>query len=625
MHTGEGTQNNYFWTPSMADAKGRDPRRQAADELAWLRRIFVEPDGYGRAIEILEKHRTVFLDGSPGSGRTMTAQMLLWEPGPVDDRLHELPLEEPKKPRRIDLTHVGDDDRVWLDLSTVDQPAWVALQPELSELRKAVRDNSAQLVVVLPSPVRDLKSEFGPYCVKIKRPSPEQVFGRCLRAYEFEPAVPPSAQVFLSSNPPLGRIARFVQLVIEARETSRGQGDFAGWCEAALNALSGQMEEAAALVQELTGGRQRALLLSAAMLHQAHADVIDQAASALMQRAQQQPDDRSVLEHSTLDTRFKEIGAELDGEGHIRFSRLDFDSAVRLYFWTQLPTLRTTIKDWVGEVAAFQGLSDTERGGLIANFADLCLHERHREFLTMLVWEWTEHSPSPEKSKAAALALLRGLHDQQHGRFFRKKIYEWSRQTGLSDRLAQLLVVACRDEISIRHPDEALVRLHHLARRERGTSSAREALLWLTHQDRRFLRQLLPRLTESNPETRHHATNIELFLELADPAVLTKPGRSGRPLIVGKTIRAQLTAGWELSFATSPHESWAPLAWRWLGHAAADPLHRHDLLDVLVAGGARRMDILSRLYVMSLGRDLRPVLSDLVRQKIENAQGLPRG
>ena len=80
VHAGSG--DLYSYVISSADSKGMTPRKQAADDLRWLAQRFVHPAGFGRARDVLESRRTVFLEGPQGSGRIATAKMLLWELSP---------------------------------------------------------------------------------------------------------------------------------------------------------------------------------------------------------------------------------------------------------------------------------------------------------------------------------------------------------------------------------------------------------------------------------------------------------------------------------------------------------------------------------------------------------------
>jgi hypothetical protein len=87
VHGGEGPQNNNFFA-LPPDPKGRSPRKQAADDLDDLDRRFVYPGGFGDAREKLELHRTVFLHGQTGIGRTAAAKVLLRERLSGDQTIH---------------------------------------------------------------------------------------------------------------------------------------------------------------------------------------------------------------------------------------------------------------------------------------------------------------------------------------------------------------------------------------------------------------------------------------------------------------------------------------------------------------------------------------------------------
>lgn len=619
VHAGTGDQ--YIYHPmSLTDSKGRSPRTQATDELRWLAQRFVHPAGFGRAREVLELYRTVFLDAPPGSGRITAAKVLLWELRADTEKFHELLLQENEP--RLNLGHIGDGDRVWLDLSSVDRPLWSEIHAELSSLRRSVHEHAADLVVVLPHETEDLRPEFDQYRVQIECPPVHEVLCRYLLMEDIPPPVPLPPLQFLAGNRPLREIQKYVRLITEARGKASGLGDFATWCDTAYQAMSGQEKKVADRVTALRQGSQRALLLATAMLHGAHADIIVVAGDSLLRAVEHPLDECPMLERTTLDRRLGDIHAELDAAGSIWFEELDYDSAVRAYFWTHMPELHDRIGAWVGTTADSEGLTDDERDGLVRRFAEQCLNERYRSILVSLVPQWTADATTSGGMKAAALVLQCGLREEEHGRTFRRQIYGWSRSSNLSARLAEVIVVACRDEMAVSHPDEALVRLHHVARRERGTR-AREALVGLVRGDRRFLRQMLNRLTDTNPETRKWPADVALFLDLADPEALIDRGLRNHALIAESAVRRQLTDGWSLVFAKPSFETWSPRVRQWLLLAAEDERHQHVLLDVLVGAGEQRTDVLARLYAMTRGQELRAIISDLLLQKINAAQGVP--
>ncbi|MEV5754675.1 hypothetical protein AB0L00_43290 [Actinoallomurus sp. NPDC052308] len=616
VHTGTGDINSTHYLLQL-DSPGRAPRKQPADELRWLSQRFVPPAGLGEARDVLEASRTVFLDGPPGSGRVAAAKMLLWELRNDAEQLHEVVLQGKEDASRINPDHVGDGDRVWLDLSQVDGQLWGEVHAELSSLRATVRQRDAYLVVVLPDTVDDLGSTLAQYRVEIQRPAVGDVLSRYLMAEDIpQPTRLPPLR-FLDTARRMDQIRKYVALIVRAREKDRESG-FIAWCETADQALSGQEQDVATLVAGLTEGPPRALLLATAILHEAHADIVHRASASLLKTVEHPRDESPILVRDPLDHRLEEIGAELDSTGNVRFRKLDYDAAVRSYFWTHMPELHGHIQEWVRETVDMTDLTSRERENLVTWFTDQCLNERYRPALVSLVNQWTANPTTPRKMEAAAVVLQRGLQHEKQGRFFRRQIYEWSRITNLSDRLAEVIIVACRDEMMTKHPDEALVRLHHVARREHGTR-ARETLIQLVSGAPRLRRQMLNRLTDPSEPGKWPA-DVDLFLELADPESLTDPGKRGHPLIAENSVRRQLTIGWALAFAQRPHEEWAPQVRRWLHVAAGNERYRHALLDVLIGGGAQRTSVLAHFYTMT--REQCASLSGSVMQKINIAQGV---
>lgn len=239
-----------------------------------------------------------------------------------------------------------------------------------------------------------------------------------------------------------------------------------------------------------------------------------------------------------------------------------------------------------------------------------------------LVDEWTRH-PTRHRATAAGLILRRGLQDENNSRAFRRQIYWWSRNPHIPPQLAEVMIAACRDQMALSHPEEALVRLHHLARRERRTG-AREALTWLVGGDRRLLRLMLSRLT-GNRSAGIRRADAELFLAFAQPTSLTESGSSGRAILAEDPARGHLVNGWRLAFGELEPAAWQARAADWLRCSATDLSHREELLDILVTAGSSYPDALACLFVIST-RDpqTRAAISDLLLQRIDAVQGLQR-
>ncbi|CAM5483420.1 hypothetical protein SFUMM280S_05028 [Streptomyces fumanus] len=175
----------------------------------------------------------------------------------------------------------------------------------------------------------------------------------------------------------------------------------------------------------------------------------------------------------------------------------------------------------------------------------------------------------------------------------------------------------CSQTMALTHPDQALVRLHHLARRARGpvAANARQAVLDLAGSDERLYRQMLDRLAAGLADDRW-PTDRTLFTELADP--LRGLGFA--------TVRASLIACWR-SVLRRPVETWAAPVRDWLT-AGVDLRHRRLVLPVLAAAAATDTRVSGRVYRVALdweraghSDERAATVRDLLRT-IDAAQGL---
>ncbi|GGL20526.1 hypothetical protein Sme01_55370 [Sphaerisporangium melleum] len=622
MNTGPGEQNNYY-NFSLKDSHGRTPLKQAADDIEWLSQRFVKPRGFSGACSILKRYRTVLLAAPPGSGRTATAKALLWQLRPDADGIHKLPpslgrAEEEEGTSTLDFSLISDGDRMWLDLSGDNGPHWNSAQYHLSTLRAIAQERSAYLVIILPDHCTDLAVEFNRYQIEISRPSESQVLDRHLRAENTIPPDPLPNIPFLDETHSLYDISRYAQLVTEARKND-DRGTFLSWCDSAAKVFNGLEEDVAVWVSERDTGPERALILTTAMLHGAHPDTIHHATATLLQTVKYPDDPRSILERSGIGSRLKKINARIDASGGVRFQSLGYASAIPKHFWTHMPELRMAIQEWIGTIVKSPDLGRDRRHEVITRFTGLLLNERYRGNLVALIEKWTERPDNLHRTEAAALVLQHCLQDEQHGSFFRRKVYDWSSRNNLPNGLAQTIIVACRDQIVVNHPDQAVVRLHHMARRERG-SRACMALAELIGSDRRCLQYLLHRIT--SPELRRLPVDADLFLRVAVPDMFTNLRRHDRAPIDQKLVREHVETAWSLAFSYIPYDVWATRAREWLVLAGEDERHRDALLDVLVAGGAEQTSVLARLFDMTRDRPLRESIRELLLWKIDIAQGL---
>ncbi|KAA9375453.1 hypothetical protein F5972_27230 [Microbispora cellulosiformans] len=585
--------------------EGKSYRRFAAESLLLLSRCFAYPPGFGEAREILPRSRIVLLDGAPGSGRQAAAQMLLHELRGGEMAFREMPLndENDRDGRLLACDAIVDGDLLLLDLSAADDRYWARAHRELLDAHAEVREHRACLVVVLPhNRAERLQPTLEQYRVEIGRPAELQVLRHYLRQAGFNwqetHSASPATDRFLSARPRLEDVAHFALLVIQARKRVGGAGEIKSWCEEAYGALYDRDSQVTADSRTLEGD-QRALLLATAMLHGAHADVIHEATYVLLHEAKHPLEDRSPLQHRGLDIRFEEIHAVLGRDGRVHFRDLGYDAAARRHLWIHLPDLRASLREWVRLTAASQSVPLDDRDNLVDRFTELCLHDdRYRGMLVSLIVEWTARPMNGAGRRAAAQVLTVGLLDQRQGRFFRHQIYEWCRQGALSETLAEVIVRMCSEVMAVRNPYEAVVRLHHRARRETGTTQAREALLELVRADRRLLRLMFSRLNDQFTQDNRYRADPGLFLDLADSDLLASTGGARAPL-ARSILREQVTVGWSVVFERSGEEVWRERVQQWLEAAGESGPWADVLIDVLVEGARQRPPVLSALYSMA--------------------------
>ncbi|WP_437105672.1 hypothetical protein [Streptomyces sp. enrichment culture] len=632
MHTGSGDLYVTIGT-QLQDPDRPTFRRLADDHLAWLKQVLVAPAGMGAARHKLTDTGTVILDGPPGSGRTSVARVLLSEYDLGTGVFHELLPGEEDELSLSSPALVGAGDRLLLDLSAATAVQWAAARADLSALRKTVHEQHAHLVVVMPYGF-PLDPDLQHYRIKIECPDGLQVFRRHLRMHgvPYEPA--PTVTAFLAESRPMREIADFADLVRRAREAAGTDEGFAQWCATARKARDDRRAEIAMFVAGLREAPQRALLITVAMLHGAHADVIHRTAQLLLHTLKSPTDEQPLLERKDLAERLSEIPASTGTDGHVRFTELDYDAAVRAHFWDHMPDLRQPLGTWVARSVESSGPYVTQelRARLVERLAEQYLRTGRGEGLALLAEDWSTTTANRARLEAAVHALTCGLNDPVQGRSFRQWIYQWCAHRQLKGEFAQVLVQVCADVIASSHPDQALFRLYHLARRERDTTRALEALCDLVATSGRLRRRLLDRLARSPLSS----AELRIFLSVCDPEPLNTPYDNGHALIEENGVRESLTSGWRAVLKGLPRAVWHPYAERWL-HAATDAGHRGDLLLDLLVGAADRCEnqrgtIFAALYASARaaertalhGTARAAATTDQLLQKISTAQGLGR-
>lgn len=634
--TRPGTTNNFRDQFNVLFAQApsstpTSPRQVAEQQLRHLQRRFARPRDLNDAYATLEEHNIVFLDGAPGNGRTSAARVLLRELPRGTGIYHEIaPVKAGRSPEILSPGLIGEEDRMLLDLSAAEESLWMQYHERLLGFHKILADKRAHLAVVLPHPYADqLSPDFTGYRRQVNRPDEMAVVSSHLRAHGVTvgrrgPA-PPALREYLAIHPPMRELARLADLILEARKALHPGSAFTNWCDLAIAAQTARAEDVDSFVIGLRKGSQRALLLSVAMLHGAPADVIHQATALLQKLLDIPQDDRPLLEHKGLIERLHKVGATRDDTACVHFEKLRYDHAVRRHFWLNMPDLRAPLRQWVDQVLVLPQLPDVDHRRLVVRFAELCM-ATDRDEMFRAASDWAEKRDSGATRaymRAAAELLGWGVQNEDVSQVFRSTIYSWSKQS-ITAGLRQVLIAVCAHVMSVRYPEQAVVRLHHLARREPPSDHrARDVLVEYVLQDLRLQLYLLYRLFVFPPaNVRDKEFDARLFLDLV--AVPTSPPYA---VLRNPVTRDWLTGCWAAVFRHLDRAVWPPHAKHWISSAKGsdDPTLVRHALNVLVDAAADSYPALRQVYATARAF-LTAEEAGLLLSRIQEAQraGLPR-
>ncbi|MGX9887771.1 ABC transporter substrate-binding protein [Streptomyces sp. NPDC002276] len=596
VHSGDGPQYNFYYAAEarLGEQASRRPRTVAKEDRDQLAARFVPPRGMRLARDRLAERNTVLIDGLPGNGRRTAAIMLLHELSDTRGSLHELPdtsddTSADTAASPLDVRDIGTGDRLLLDLSETEEARYLAIQNALSDFRDSLVRRGAHLVVVLPHHLGYLlQGELKRLTVEIGRPSAQRVLVRHLRHEGIEPTqseLGGSDLLNYLTQAPMREVAGLGDRIRRCRDVSPADRGFPHWLAESLVGQQDQRSRVAADLSARPDGRHRALLLSLALFHGAAPESVLQGANALLRVLSHPPDPTPRLDRADLYAELSDIGAETRADGQVRFRIAGYDRAVRDHFWTFLPDIRRQLRDWFDMCLTDPSLLRYGRKEAVARFAVQSLRTSRPEDLSWLAHRWTSDKAPARLGLDAAQLLACGLDDERYGRYFRQQIYDWSTSTETSYGLRRVLVPVCSTTMALSHPDQALVRLHHLARRTNGVVGvdARRALLDLARSDHRLYRRMLDRLGAGIAQGQW-VEDIALFLELADPV----------RLVERHSVRESLVTCWN-GVLRHPVESWAAALARWLT-ASEDARRRELVLRVLAAACDTDVRISGRLY-----------------------------
>ncbi len=572
VHSGSGDQYNIYTEAAARrlGTRGKGHRAVAEEQLDHLRDRYIAPPAYLTADDFLRRNNTIALRGRDGDGRTSTALMLLYGLAGHGTGIHEVDSRADEDGEALDPDVVGEQDRLLLDLSGSDEAHFIQVQEQLSEFRAVVRTRGARLVIVLPSGLDDLlQAELRPVTVEVGRPKWETVLERHLSLFGIQTAQGPAEVGAFLSTASMAALARFADLVRRQRDRRPHEGT-AAWQAAARAEMADHGDAAARAVAGTSDGRQRALLLTLGVFYDAPHETLFLAREHLLRELGHPRDERPRLEHPDLRAELSVI-RDSDTATRDTFGTEAFHKAVRDHFWTCSPDLRSALQRWVEVCIHELGLHAGLRAAVVERFGATALRSAQPDHLLWLARDLTSRGSHARFIPDAAQALAMGLRDEANSRLFRDQILEWARESGHNQAFRNVLVLVCRQVMAVRHSDQALVRLHHLALHEpRDTRRlALEALTDLAAGDRRLCRLLLARC---DPERR--PGNAEIFATFAS-TVARRPHLHADPV-----VRDRLTNRWRETLSR-PSETWTPGVESWFDIALDSAVHRERLLVII--------------------------------------------
>ncbi|RMI34542.1 ABC transporter substrate-binding protein [Streptomyces triticirhizae] len=637
INTGSGHQ--YVIQVAMEETfrrlgpRARDPRAVARGQLRHLRARFVPPTGYARARRLLTERSAVAVSGPVGGGRRATAQMVLHELAPDGDPVHEVDIGEEENETPLDAGAVGRRARLLLDLSESDTGQLLRLRGALADFLAVVERREARLAVVVPEQATALlAADLAAHVARIDPPPTRAVLMRHLRqdGVRLTPEeldLPEVAAELAGAS--LARVAELARLVGEAH-AARPDAGFAAWSREALDRATEDAAKTAAFLAGLPDGRRRALALTVATLHGARPEIVQRALDLLSTQLRHGRDARPRLDHADLTAELEKVRAKVSGpDGRVRFEQPGREEAVLDHFWTYYADLRGDVQAWVVRCVRILGLPTGERERVVDRFAKRALRGGEPERLLTVARAWTGTDPSQQLVPDATQALTAGLEHPRHGRAVRRLILEEVRRADLPKFQRLALTVVCSRVIAVHHPDQAMVRLHHLARRETRDqrSPAWEELRELVMAERRLAARLLHRLTRHIPNGRHAHADADRRLLLG----LTRPLAAHPAPLRADAFREPLVRGWADALERLPRAEWDD-AFRWWLTAVAGTADRHGdpLVEILAEAGAASPRTAGPMYLAARVwahedpalRAARLPVVDRLRRALDTAQGL---
>lgn len=482
------------------DASNSDPQRgQVAVTAGMLRRDVSRP------------HVLVLL-GEAGAGKRAAALRVLREAQVPRERIQWLLLDW-DSPRAEQIPHTPGHAFI-LDLTNYNLLS-EEFYTGLSNYQKNAEASAATLIILATPDAWRPGHRISVPSVTLRRPPAKEIAKTHLRYLAADRVGwldDAPLEGLLTEGTHARDAARLAKLVADADENDKAavKEEFTGWKEL----LRGWFDRHCK-AEDL---RERSLLVAAALLEGAPADVVMDAADQLFKEVGGVLPPGGALAGRDLSVRLETIKASRVGENiSLEEERHGLAEAVLTHVWEQRPQLRSVLLEWASQISAANGIAVRHLRRITDALVQLSLLPGGTK-VSSVASSWIDMGGVGHRRLALELLETMALHPVT-GVPSRKQLYDWAFQTGTSEERATAVAELCAGKLGEKYPRVALTRLRLLASRDdgRARTAVAEAVRTLasTPEQRTLLLSEIVDWCESTEQARRQA-GASTFLALTD-------------------------------------------------------------------------------------------------------------
>ncbi|MFD7547882.1 hypothetical protein [Streptomyces sp. NPDC059816] len=456
-----------------------------ADEVSLVDHVYVHAEGesasgerqVARGVRLLkqtmDRHSVIVLTGLDGTGRRTTALRVLRDAGVEPKNLQSLVLDW-DRPRTEQLPTTPQHGFV-LDLSDYNSLP-DDFYDGLSSYQEEVSTAGAYLVILAtPATWRTRNranipqiEHVAPPALDVARSHLKELRAERLSWLEEADSL---AQLLTSATAPDDAVW-LAEIIADAEDDDQEEvkGEFEGWQKHLRKWFKDHDEE-----EHL---RDRALLISTALLDGHPADIVMAAADQLFKQVKGKVPAGGALAGPDLETRLEIIDAARTEDDGLSLSavRRGLDEAVLAHVWVQRPHLRDGLLRWASQITMPKGIAAKCRPQVAEALTRLATGPGGQAVLG-IVKEWIAADSEPQRRLAAGVLESTATHPGI-GVAVRKYLYDAAGQERLSEALARTVAEVCAGRLGHQYPRVALTRLRILAGRsdQRGAQAVAAAV-----------------------------------------------------------------------------------------------------------------------------------------------------